>query len=188
MLDRFDRDAAAVPDKLTQDQSHALKAMEETSQAVQTPLARVEHALLLPVNFLVVPLFALANAGVNIRSGGASAMSSPVMWGVLLGLLIGKPLGIFFASWAALKSGVASLPEGATWRQIVGVSVLCGIGFTMSLFIGNLAFPGREDHLTATKVGILIASLLSGVVGGAMVKLSGRARPQRDRVETPSHV
>jgi NhaA family Na+:H+ antiporter len=174
MLDQFERDATAVPDKITQGQSHAIKAMEEAAQAVQTPLARVEHTLLKPVTFVIVPLFALANAGVNMRSGGGSALSSPVMWGVLLGLLIGKPLGVLTASWLAIKGGFASLPQGANWRHIAGVSVLCGIGFTMSLFVGTLAFPDDESHLVATKLGILVASLLAGVAGGILILVAGR--------------
>jgi NhaA family Na+:H+ antiporter len=174
MLDDFERDTAVEPDTITVDQSHAIKAMEEASQAVQTPLARMEHALLKPVTFVIVPVFALANAGVDVRSGGASGLSSPVTWGILLGLLLGKPLGVLLASWLALKSGITSLPTGATWRQMIGVSVLCGIGFTMSLFIGNLAFAGQDEALKATKVGILISSLLAGVVGGLIIAAAGK--------------
>jgi NhaA family Na+:H+ antiporter len=170
MLAQFEVDAKAVPDQITEDQSHSLKAMEEASQAVQTPLARVEHALLKPVNFVIVPLFALANAGVDVRSGAGPALNSRVMWGVLLGLVLGKPLGILLASWTATKSGLAVLPEGTTWRAVVGISVLCGIGFTMSLFVANLAFGGQENLLTAAKVGILAASVVAGVAGGAIVR------------------
>jgi len=169
MLDNFARDASDVPDKITENQSYALKSMEEASQGVQTPLALVEHALLQPVNFLIIPLFALANAGVDLRTGGLDAVAHPVMWGVLLGLLVGKPIGVLLASWVAIKSGIATLPEGATVRQIVGVSILCGIGFTMSLFVANLAFPGSAELLSASKLGILAASLVSGVVGGALI-------------------
>jgi NhaA family Na+:H+ antiporter len=179
----FARDAAVEPDHITHAQSHALKSLEEASQAVQTPLARVEHALLKPVTFLIVPLFALANAGVDLRLGGGAGgggqrMGSPVMWGVLAGLVLGKPLGVLLASWLAVKSRFASLPEGATWGQVAGVAVLCGIGFTMSLFIANLAFPGQEDQLAATKVGILAASLLAGVAGGATLLALRSARRQ----------
>ena len=179
MLDQFERGAAVSPDKISDDQSHALKAMEEAAQSVQTPLARVEHALLKPVTFLIVPLFALANSGVDVRSGGLSVWSSPVLWGVLLGLVIGKPLGILLASWLAVKSGLASLPEGATWRHLAGVSVLCGIGFTMSLFVGNLAFPSQENDLVATKLGILTASVLAGVVGGAVLSRAAGAESRK---------
>ena len=174
MLGEFERDATVTPDEITEDQSHALKAMEEASQAVQTPLARVEHALLAPVNFVIVPLFALANAGVDVRTGGGDVFASPVAWGVLLGLLLGKPIGILLSCWLAMKAGVAALPEGATWRQVVGVSVLCGIGFTMSLFIANLAFADAA-LLAAAKVGILAASLAAGVVGGTLVARAARA-------------
>jgi NhaA family Na+:H+ antiporter len=171
-LAEFERDATAVPDRITDDQSHALSAMAEASRAVQTPLARVEHALLKPVGLVIVPLFALANAGVDLRPGGAAPMSDPVTWGVLLGLLVGKPVGILLASWAVVRAGLAALPQRGTWRQVFGVSVLCGIGFTMSLFVANLAFAGREDLLEASKVGILIASVVSGVVGGAVIASS----------------
>lgn len=176
MLGEFERDATAVPDRITEGQSHALLAMEEASQAVQAPLARVEHALLRPVNFLIVPLFALANAGVDLRSGAGAAVASPVAWGVLGGLLLGKPLGILLASWAAVRGGFAALPAGVTWRQVAGLSVLCGIGFTMSLFVANLAFPDAPDLLAAAKVGILAASLLAGVVGAVLVARAATSR------------
>ena len=179
-LARFGRDVSATPDQVTEDQSHALKEMEEASQAVQTTLARVEHALLRPVNFVVVPLFALANAGVDLRSGGGAAAASPVAWGVLAGLLVGKPAGILLASWAAVRAGVASLPEGATWRQVTGLSVLCGIGFTMSLFVAALAFGGRDDLLAAAKVGVLAASAAAGVVGGVLVARAGASSAGTD--------
>jgi NhaA family Na+:H+ antiporter len=169
MLERFERDATLVPDRITEDQIHAIKAVEEASQAVQTPLARVEHALLKPVSFLIVPLFALANAGVDLRGSFGSRLSSPITWGVLLGLVIGKPTGVLLGSWIATKTGAASLPADASPCQFLGVSILCGIGFTMSLFVANLAFPGQEGELAATKVGILAASLLSGIVGGGIV-------------------
>lgn len=174
MLARFERDAKEVPDKITEDQSHALKSMEEAAQAVQTPLARVEHALLAPVGFLIVPLFALANAGVDLRSVGSSAFTSPIAWGVICGLLLGKPIGIMLASWGAIRSGIASMPTGATWKQVFGVSMLCGIGFTMSLFVANLAFPGDAGQLGAAKVGILVASLLA-TISGALIILATRA-------------
>lgn len=175
MLAEFERDAISVPDAITHEQSHALSAMGMASEAVQTPLARVEHALLKPVAFFIVPLFALANAGVDLRFAGGAALVSPVSWGVLLGLLVGKPLGVLAGSWAALTTGAAVLPQGATWRQLVGVSFLCGIGFTMSLFVAHLAFPEQEHLLRATKLGIMFASLLSGVIGGVILRGSARA-------------
>lgn len=184
MLSEFEHDATAVPEQITDDQSHALSAMEAASEAVQTPLARVEHAILKPVAFIIVPLFALANAGVDLRAGGGGTLESPVMWGVLLGLLIGKPVGVLLASWAVLKAGIAAMPEGATWRQITGVGVLCGIGFTMSLFVATLAFGEQPELLAATKVGILVASAISGVVGGAII---ASAKPSPTARESKAH-
>jgi NhaA family Na+:H+ antiporter len=169
MLSRFERGTLLAPDRISEDQSHALKAMEEASQAVQTPLARIEHALLRPVNFLIVPLFALANAGVDLRGGEESIIGGAPMWGVFVGLLVGKPLGILLATYLACKTRLASLPEGTTLRPMIGIALLCGIGFTMSLFVANLAFPGQESQLAAAKVGILAASLVSGIAGGIVL-------------------
>ena len=173
-LARFEADADTEPDHITGEQSHAIKVMEEASQAVQTPLARVEHALLGPVAFVIVPLFALANAGVDLRTGGAAALAHPVMWGTLVGLLVGKMAGILLASWLAIKSGLAELPAGATFQHIVGVAALCGIGFTMSLFVANLAFPDNAELLAATKVGILLASVLAGLTGAIVLRWARR--------------
>jgi NhaA family Na+:H+ antiporter len=178
MLKEFERDAAVVPDKITGSQSHALSAMREASEAVHTPLARVEHALLMPVAVLVMPVFALANAGVDLRTSGGTAFASPVMWGVVLGLVVGKPLGVLLASWAVIKLGLASLPQHGTWRQLVGIACLCGIGFTMSLFVAGLAFPGQGKLLDAAKLGILAASIVSGFAG-AVVLASALAKPRR---------
>lgn len=139
-----------------------------------SPLARIEHTLLKPVNLLILPLFALANAGVDLRHGIASAFQDSVTWGVLLGLLVGKPLGISLASWIAIKTRFAALPAGATLQQLVGVGVLCGMGFTMSLFVANLAFPDNAAHLAAAKLGILGASFLAGAIGGALILSSTR--------------
>lgn len=172
MLAAFEKDTEVDSGKITHDQSHAIKSMEEAAQAVQTPLARVEHALLRPVNFLIVPIFALANAGVDLRSGVGAAFSSPIMWGVLVGLVVGKVVGVVLASCIAIKCGIASLPQGATPRQVLGIAALCGIGFTMSLFVANLAFPGHEEYLAASKVGILGASVTAGVLGALILSLS----------------
>jgi NhaA family Na+:H+ antiporter len=173
LLDDFARDATLVPDKMTEDQSHAVHLIESASRAVQTPLARLEHALLRPVNFVIVPIFALANAGVPLHSAGASH-GGMVLWGVLLGLVLGKPLGVLGASWLAVKSGVAALPDGGRWRQVVGVAILCGIGFTMSLFVANLAFGENLDLLGGAKIGILAASALCAAAGGAVLARAAR--------------
>lgn len=177
VLAGFEREARAMPEQLTHDQSHAIKAMEEAACAVQTPLARVEHALLTPVSFLIIPTFALANAGVDLRGGVKAAATSPIAWGVFLGLLVGKPLGILGACAIPLKMRATTMPEGATVRHLIGASYLCGIGFTMSLFIGGLAFPEQDAPMAATKLGILAASLLSGCVGGLALAARRRDGP-----------
>jgi Na+:H+ antiporter, NhaA family len=153
---------------------------------VQTPLARVEHALLKPVNFLIVPLFALANAGVDLRGSGAAALTSHITWGVAIGLLLGKPLGLLTATFTALKTGIGTLPAGATVRQIVGISLLCGIGFTMSLFVANLAFPGNDAYLAQSKLGILAASLVCGILGALTVWSKDQTPLQRAAKPTAS--
>lgn len=110
-----------------------------------------------------MPLFALANAGV-VLDGTASLLANRVALGVIVGLLIGKPLGVMLFSWVAMRSGVAELPAGATWRSVFGVSCLAGIGLTMSLFVGSLAF-GDSPLFDAANVGILLASAVAGIVG-----------------------
>jgi NhaA family Na+:H+ antiporter len=109
-------------------------------------------------------LFALANAGVSVGGDLMAVLASPVALGIIFGLVVGKPVGIFLLSWLAVKTGRGALPEGVTWMQVAGAGCLAGIGFTMSLFVTDLAF--NDEALMATaKVGILAASLASGVVG-----------------------
>ena len=125
---------------------------------------RLEHALEPWVAFAIMPIFALANAGVRLSRDVGAAFLDPVALGIVLGLFIGKQIGIAASCWMVVRFGLASLPSRANWRQLYGVALLCGIGFTMSLFIATLAF-GSSDHLEAAKVGILAGSLLSGVAG-----------------------
>ena len=125
---------------------------------------RLEHTLEPWVAFAIMPLFALANAGVRLSRDVGAAFLDPVALGIVLGLVIGKQIGIGASCWVVVRFGLASLPSRSTWRQLYGVALLCGIGFTMSLFIATLAF-GPSDHLEAAKVGILAGSLLSGVAG-----------------------
>ena len=114
--------------------------------------------------WLILPLFALANAGVEIGGDLMAVLADPLALGIIVGLVIGKPLGISFFSWLAVKSGRGALPEGVTWGQIAGAGCLAGIGFTMSLFITDLAFD-NESLIATAKVGILAASLVSGILG-----------------------
>jgi NhaA family Na+:H+ antiporter len=122
-----------------------------------------------------MPIFALANAGVPLGGGIVGALASPVALGIVLGLVVGKQLGITLLAWLAVRSGVSELPEGIGWRHVYGAGWLAGIGFTMSLFITDLAFP--EDSLVeAAKLGILCASLIAGVVGWAILR--GASHPR----------
>ena len=132
-------------------------------------LERLEHALDNPIAFFVVPLFALANAGVRIGGATSPEFSLRVLAGVIIGLVLGKPLGISLAAWLALRMGIATLPDNMSWRMLVGVSWLGGIGFTMSLFIGALAFPD-EALLDSAKVGVLLASCVAALMGWLMLR------------------
>jgi len=126
------------------------------------PLQRLEFAILPFTTFVVLPLFALANAGV--RFGGDTDVTSSLVYGVFFGLVVGKPIGIALASWIAVRSGVAALPSGVGWRHIVGAGMLGGIGFTMSMFVANLAF-GAGAQGDDVKMAILVASITAGVLG-----------------------
>ncbi len=135
-------------------------------QSVQSPLQRLEHGWHMPVAYLVIPIFALVNAGIPLEFGSlTTTLSHPVVMGVSLGLILGKFIGITGASWLVIKFGIADLPKDTRFTQIAGVSLLAGIGFTMSIFVAQLGFAEREDLLLMAKTGILFASLLAGVSG-----------------------
>ena len=136
-----------------------------------SPLKRLEHDIHPWVMFGVVPLFGLASAGVSL-SAGAGMLLLPLPLAVLLGLFVGKQLGIFGAICLTVRAGLAPRPDGATWPQIYGASLLCGIGFTMSLFIGGLAFAGNPQLVDEAKIGILAGSLLSAIAGYAVLRLA----------------
>jgi Na+:H+ antiporter, NhaA family len=137
--------------------------------AEDSTLHRLEHALAKPVAFLIVPVFGFANAGVSLDGVGLSSLAAPLPLGIALGLFLGKQFGIFGSVWAAVKFGIAVRPKDASWAQVYGVALLCGIGFTMSLFIGGLAFadPAQGD---AVKIGVLMGSLLSAVAGYILLR------------------
>jgi NhaA family Na+:H+ antiporter len=139
------------------------------------PGLRLEHALSGFVAFLIVPVFAFANAGVPLRGMSLQTLVQPVTLGVASGLFIGKQLGVFGASWAAVRLGLGRLPAGTGWLEIYGVAILCGIGFTISLFIGALAFDESAAE-AAAKLGVLAGSLLSGLGGWAVLALAARRR------------
>jgi Na+:H+ antiporter, NhaA family len=137
---------------------------------------RWEHALHPWVAFVIMPVFALANAGVALSGSFAEALSKPPSLGIIAGLVLGKPIGIFGFAWVAVKLGLASLPVGLTWGKVLGMSLLAGIGFTMSLFIADLAF-GLSPSLNYAKAGILTGSLLSGVLGYLYLRFTTRNSP-----------
>ena len=147
----------------------ALGRLEVLTEQAQAPLARLERSLHGVVSFGIMPLFALANAGVSLGSG-SSALGSRVALGVVAGLLLGKPLGIMLACWTAVRVGFATLPSGVTWQMLHGVAWLGGIGFTMSLFIAGLAYAAHPGLLTAAKLGTLIASVAAGLVGWTVLR------------------
>ena len=137
-----------------------------------TMLERLEHGLSPWSSYLVVPVFGFANAGVNLSGIGIAGMLAPLPMAIAAGLFLGKQLGIFSAIWIADKVGFAARPYGAKWGEVWGVTVLCGIGFTMSLFIGELAFPGYRELIDEAKIGILGGSLLSAVVGYVILRMT----------------
>jgi NhaA family Na+:H+ antiporter len=136
----------------------------------RSPLTRLEHGIHPWVMFGVVPLFGFASAGVVID--GIGAILQPLPMGVALGLLLGKQAGVFGAIWLACKSGFTRCPKEASWLQIYGASLLCGIGFTMSLFIGALAFPAHPELADAAKIGVLFGSLVAGILGFLVLRLA----------------
>ena len=142
--------------------------------AVDSPLHRLEHAIHPWSAYLIVPLFGFANAGLNLGSDALAALFAPLSLGVALGLFLGKQAGIFGAVWTAVRLGVAERPAGASWGQVYGMAMLCGIGFTMSLFIGALAFPDNALLVEEAKGGILLGSLMSALSGYAMLRWIAR--------------
>lgn len=140
--------------------------------AEDSPLHKLEHGIHPWSAYLIVPLFGFANAGVNLDGMGLAQLFAPLPLGIAAGLFLGKQIGIFGAIWLCVKTGFASCPRGATWIQIYGMTLLCGIGFTMSLFIGGLAFPGYPELVEEAKIGILMGSILSGLVGFAVLRFA----------------
>ncbi len=174
LLSRFDKAYQADDNIMTNDQLRSMvQSLEGGVSRVQAPLQRLERQLHLPVALLIIPLFALTNAGVplDVESLGR-AFQHPVTQGVIAGLLLGKFIGIFGASWLAVKLGLGVLPEGVRMVHIGGVALLGGIGFTMAIFIGDLAFLHQPELQLLAKTGILTASLLAGIGGCAWLWFS----------------
>jgi NhaA family Na+:H+ antiporter len=179
LLDEFDRTETGDYLVLTsKGQQEALFALERASEDVNAPLLRLENGLHNFSAFAVMPLFAFANAGLSL---GGEVAEPLVALGIIIGLVVGKPVGITLAAYIAVKGGLAALPEGVRWATLHGISWLGGIGFTMSLFIAMLAFDDAR-LLASAKIGILGASLLAGVVGAALLTYG----PGREQVQEQS--
>lgn len=178
LLQKFDASLAQNPNVVTNDDMRAhVQAIEHATQKTMAPLQRLEGIWHIPVAFLVIPVFALFNAGIPLNiEHMSSTLSSPVMQGVAAGLFFGKFIGIFGFAMLAVKLGIAALPANTTAGQIAGVSLLGGIGFTMSIFISQLSFPMAPEHVVEAKTGIFLASLLSGIIGCAILWFLGRRK------------
>ncbi len=182
LLDRFEQTCRPGGGSMlsNQEQHHLIQDLKRARRRVEPPLQRLEHAHHSWVAFAIMPLFALANAGISFEGGLLPLLVQPVAWGTGLGLIAGKQVGVMIFSWLVIRFLPDSRPAGASWRQIYGVACLCGIGFTMSIFIAGLALPDPA-HLDAAKAGILAASLISGVLGYLVLGGAGGGDPAGDR-------
>jgi Na+:H+ antiporter, NhaA family len=163
-------------DTLTHHHLEYLRALRRQLKRVQSPVQRLEHDLHNTVNYLIMPIFALANAGVTF-SGGAGAFST-VTVAIALGLFLGKSIGITLLSWIGVKLGLAELPAGIKWKNLFAVAVLGGLGFTMAIFVANLAF-GNPAMLDQAKIGIFLGSIIAGLVGFYLLKFMFPGAPQQ---------
>ncbi len=162
------------------------KLLARAEVPAESLMLRFEHGLMPWNKHVIMPVFALANAGVVLGAGAARSLIDPISLGVICGLVLGKPIGIVLFSWLATRSRIASMLEGVSWRQVVGVGMLGGIGFTMSLFIANLAF-GDTPAIETSKVGILAASVLSAIAGVVVLIKGDRNRNAPLPVTPPGH-
>jgi len=166
LLDTYDEYPVNEDHMINEKQKAILQNIKDKIDAIGTPAGRLEHNLHLPVALVIIPLFALANAGIAIDfSSIGSTIVEPVSLGIIAGLILGKVLGIFSVAWVAIKLKIARLPKGSSMSQIFGVAFLGGIGFTMSIFVADLAFLGNEEFIFQAKIGILAASLFAGLFG-----------------------
>lgn len=140
-------------------------AIPSKTNSGPSPIEKLEHSLVKPVNFLIMPLFALANTNILFEKGMIEGITTPLGLGIIVGLLVGKPVGITLFSWLAVRIGISKLPNGANWKHIIGAGILGGIGFTMSIFIALLSFPGEHQLLSEAKFSILTGSIISGIIG-----------------------
>ncbi len=171
-LDEFwDEKSSEIKNFLTREQLDAIDEMDDNIEKVQPPLQRLEDSMSASVNYLIMPVFALANAGVSLQAQGENDAIGSLTWYVFFSLLIGKVVGITFFTWLGVKLKMAALPSQTTWTNMIGIGFLGGVGFTMALFIAGLAFddPAR---LSQAKIGILLGSFLAGTIGLIVLRLS----------------
>lgn len=181
LIDEFDKDDNQNIYLLSNRQVQIIDNINELTLQVSSPLQKLEHNLHSLVAFVVMPIFALANAGVHIDfSHVPELIFAPISLGVILGLFLGKFIGIFSICWLMVKLKLAKLPDKATWGHMAGVSLLAGIGFTMSMFIAELAFKNNTLYIEEAKIGIMLASVLAGIAGIIVLKLQ---KPQKDEKE-----
>ena len=170
ILDRFEKAGEKGENVLTNEERQAaLHALNHAAYKLEPPLHELEHALHPWVAFAIMPIFAVANAGLPLSRGISEALTSPVAFGIVVGLVVGKQLGITLFAWLAVRSGISELPGDINWRHVYGAGWLAGIGFTMSLFITDLAFSD-DSLIEDAKLGILVASLIAGVVGWTILR------------------
>lgn len=143
--------------------------------AVESPLERLEHALIKPVNFFIIPLFAFANTNITWQPEMVHGLTAPLGLGIFFGLFFGKPIGILLTSWLCTRLGIASLPDGSTWMHIIGVGMLAGIGFTMSIFISILSFK-EPLFVSEAKISVLLTSIIAGTIGYLVLKANSNKK------------
>ncbi len=177
LMVRFDKVHKPGKNILENAEQHAvLQGLENYVHGMETPLQRVEHSFHLWVSFLIVPLFALANAGIPMDFESLGDITHPLSMGIIAGLVLGKFGGILLFSWLVLRFGISRLPESVSMSQIAGVALLAGIGFTMSIFVAGLAFEGQIDYLVKAKTAIILASVIAGISGFLWLYVAGRKR------------
>jgi len=180
-LDKFEEEGIRDgSDFTTYRQRALLQAIENGTELVEAPLQKLEHNLHPLVAFFIMPVFALANAGVDLRTDILAALTNPISIGIILGLVVEKQVGITAFAWLITKLGLSKMIKGVTWKQIYGASMLAGIGFTMSLFISNLAFSDPA-MLTSAKIGILAASFISALLGWFILSANSSPSPELEQ-------
>ena len=153
--------------------------LRDAENPKHSPLRQLEHELHPTVAYVILPVFAFANAGVPLAGMTIEALLEPVSLGIIAGLFIGKQLGVFSFAWLAIKLKLARLPEKVSWTQLYGAAILCGIGFTMSLFIASLAFEHEgQEYIRQVRLGILTASLLAAVTGYVLLRFTQQKQPE----------